>query len=52
MDFLEISSVGVPYQYAVKIEYKFKKQSKKGFWFENTTQRNHGKVNPNSQNEG
>jgi hypothetical protein len=31
MDFLDISSLGVAYQYAVKIEQKFKQQSKRGF---------------------
>jgi hypothetical protein len=52
MDFLDISSLGVAYQYAVKIEKKFKKQSKRGFGFENTPQQNCGKGNPNSQNKG
>jgi hypothetical protein len=52
MDFLKISSMGVSYRYAIKIEQKFKQQSKRGFGFENTPQQNHGKGNPNSQNGG
>jgi hypothetical protein len=43
MDFLDISSLGAAYRYAVKIEQKFKQQSK---W------ENHGKGNSNSHNEG
>jgi hypothetical protein len=52
MDFLDISSLGVAYRYAVKIEQKFKQWSKREFGFENTPQQKHGKGNPNSQNEG
>jgi hypothetical protein len=52
MDFLDISSLGVAYRYAIKLEKKFKKQTKWEFGFENTPQHNHGKGNPNSQNEG
>jgi hypothetical protein len=52
MDFLDISLVGDAYRYAVKIEQKFKKQSKQEFRFENTPQWNHGKGNPNSHNKG
>jgi hypothetical protein len=51
MDFLDISLMGVSYQYAFKIEHKFKQQNKRGFRFENTPQHNHGKGHPNSQNE-
>jgi hypothetical protein len=43
MDFLDITSLGVAYRYAVKIEQKFKKKSK---W------EKHGKGNSNSHNEG
>jgi hypothetical protein len=43
MDFLDISSLGVSYRYAIKIEQKFKQQSK---W------EKHGKGNSNSHNEG
>jgi hypothetical protein len=43
MDFLDISSLGATYRYAVKIEPKFKHQSK---W------EKHGKGNSNSSNEG
>jgi hypothetical protein len=52
MDFLGISSLVATYQYAVKIEQKFKKWSKWEFGFENVPQQKHGKGNPNSQNEG
>jgi hypothetical protein len=43
MDFLDISSLGAAYRYAIKIEKKFKQQSK---W------EKHGKGNSNSYNEG
>jgi hypothetical protein len=43
MDFLDIYSLGVAYRYAVKIEQKFKQQSK---W------EKHQKGNSNSHNEG
>ena len=43
MDFLEISSLGVSYRYADKIEQKFKQRSK---W------EKHGKGKSNSHNEG
>jgi hypothetical protein len=52
MDFLDISSLGVAYRYAVKIEQKFKQWSKWEFGFENMPQQKYGKGNPNSQNEG
>jgi hypothetical protein len=52
MDLLDISSLGVSYRHAIKIEQKFKKESKREFGFENTPQQNHGKGNPNSKNEG
>jgi hypothetical protein len=42
MDFLDISSLRFSYRYAVKIEHKFKQQSK---W------EKHGKGNSNSHNE-
>jgi len=48
MDFLDISSLGVAYLYAVKIEKKFKNRGKRGFKFGNMPQHNHGKGNPNS----
>jgi hypothetical protein len=51
MDFLDISSLGAAYRYVVKKEQKFKQQSKQEFGFENMPQHNHGKGNPNSQNE-
>jgi hypothetical protein len=43
MDLLDIFSLGFAYQYAVKIEQKFKKKIK---W------ENHGKGKSNSHNEG
>jgi hypothetical protein len=43
MDFLDITSLGVSYRYAVKIKQKFKQQGK---W------EKHGKGNSNSHNEG
>ena len=43
MDFLDISSLGVSYRYAIKIEQKFKQQSK---W------EKHGKGKSDSHNEG
>jgi hypothetical protein len=52
MDFLDISSMGVSYQYAIKIEQKFKQLSKREFRFINMPQHKHGKGNSNSQNEG
>jgi hypothetical protein len=50
MDFLDISSLGVSYRYAVKIENKFKKQSKWEFGAANLQQPKYGKDNRNSQN--
>jgi len=38
MDFLDISSMRVPYRYTVKIELKFEKWSKREFGHENTPQ--------------
>jgi hypothetical protein len=35
MDFMDISSLGAAYQYAVKIEQKFKHQNKQEFGFAN-----------------
>jgi hypothetical protein len=35
MDFLDISSLGVAYRYAVKIEQKFKHHNKRDFGFAN-----------------
>jgi hypothetical protein len=51
MDFLEISSLGAPYRYAIKIDQKIKQWSKQDFGFTNTPQYKHGKSNSNSQSE-
>jgi hypothetical protein len=47
MDFLNISSLGVAYQYVVKIEKKFRHWNKWEFRFANLQQPKHGKDNPN-----
>jgi hypothetical protein len=52
MDFLDISSLGATYRYVVKIEQKFKQQSKQEFGFVNMPQQKHGKGKPNSHNKG
>jgi hypothetical protein len=48
MDFLDISSLGVAYQYVAKIEQKFK-QKKQDFGSVNQKQ---GKGTPKPQNKG
>jgi len=52
MEFLDISSMGVTYQYVVKIEQKFKKQNKWGFGSANPKQPKYGKGGPKSQGKG
>jgi hypothetical protein len=49
MDFMEISSLGVAYQYVVKIEKKFKNQNKREFGSANLQQPKFDKDNPNKQ---
>jgi hypothetical protein len=49
MDFINISSLGASYRYAVKIEYKFRHQNKWEFGSTNPKQPNHGKDDPNQQ---
>jgi hypothetical protein len=49
MDFLNISSLGVAYRYAVKIEQKFRHQNKWEFESANLQQPKHGKDDPNQQ---
>ena len=49
MDFLNISSLGAAYQYAVKIEHKFRHQNKWEFWSTNLQQPKHDKDDPNQQ---
>jgi hypothetical protein len=49
MDFMDISSLGVAYRYAVKIEQKFKHQKKWEFGSANPQQSKYDKDNPNKQ---
>ena len=49
MDFLDISSLGDAYRYAVKIEQKFKHQNKREFGSANPQQSKYEKDNPNKQ---
>jgi hypothetical protein len=49
MDFLNISSLGAAYRYAVKIEQKFRHQNKWEFGSANMQQPKHGKDDPNQQ---
>jgi len=48
MDFLDISSLGAPYRYYVKIEKTFRHQNKREFRYENTQQPKYGKEGPNN----
>jgi hypothetical protein len=52
MEFLDISSLGVTYQYVVKIKQKFKQKNKWDFSSANPSQQKHGKGGPNSQRKG
>jgi hypothetical protein len=47
MDFLDISSLGASYRYAIKIEKKFKHQNKREFRSTNTQQPKYEKHGPN-----
>ena len=49
MDFLNISSLGYAYWYAIKIEHKFRHQNKWEFESANTKQPKHGKDDPNQK---
>jgi hypothetical protein len=49
MDFLDISSLGAAYRYAVKIEQKFKHQNKRDFGSVNLQQPKYDKDIPNKQ---
>jgi hypothetical protein len=49
MDFLNISSLGATFRYALKIEKKFRHQKKWEFGYENLQQPKHGKDDPNQQ---
>jgi hypothetical protein len=48
MEFLDILSPRASYQYAVKIEQKFKQQNKREFGSTNLQQQKYGKGGPNS----
>jgi hypothetical protein len=49
MDFLDISSLGAAYRYAVKIEQKFKHQNKWEFGYVNPKQPKYDKDKTNNQ---
>ena len=49
MEFLDISSLGATYRYAVKIEQKFKQRNKWKFGFLNASQQKTRNRNPNTQ---
>jgi hypothetical protein len=49
MDFLDISSLGDAYRYAIKIEQKFKHQNKREFGPANLQQPKYYKADPNKQ---
>jgi hypothetical protein len=49
MDFLNMSSIGVSYRYAIKIEKKFKHQNKQDFGSANLQQPKFDKDSPNKQ---
>jgi hypothetical protein len=51
MEFLDISSLGVAYRYAVKIEKKLKQKTRQ-FGPGNPSQQNLGKGGPNPPNKG
>jgi hypothetical protein len=51
MDFLNISSLGAAYQYAVKIEQKLKQKTRQ-FGPENPAQQKPGKGDPNPKKKG
>ena len=49
MEFLDISSSGAAYQYAVKIEYKFKQWNKQNSGYANASQQKMGEGSLNTQ---
>jgi hypothetical protein len=51
MEFMDISSLGVAYRYAVKIKQKLKQKTRQ-FGPGNPSQQKQGKGNPNPQNKG
>ena len=52
MEFLDISSLGAAYRYAVKIEQKFKQRNRWDFGSMNTSLQKVGKGIPNMQTKG
>ena len=52
MSFLEISSLGIAYQFVVKIEQKFNQKKKREFGFANQSLQKPDKGGPNPQNKG
>jgi hypothetical protein len=48
MDFLDISSLGVAYQYALKIDHKFKHKNKCEYGYANPQKPKYGKDDPNN----
>jgi hypothetical protein len=52
MEFLDISSLGAAYRYAIKIEHKLKKKNKQDFDSANPSQPKADKGGPNSQGKG
>jgi hypothetical protein len=51
MDFLDITSLGATYIYAIKIEQKFKQKNRE-FGSANPSKLKQGKGNPNPQSKG
>jgi hypothetical protein len=49
MDFLDISSLGDAYRYAIKIEQEFRHQNKREFKYANPQQPRYDKDDPNKQ---
>jgi hypothetical protein len=52
MEFLDISSLGAAYRYAVKIKQKFKQRNRQEFGYVNALQWKMGKCTPNRQTKG
>ena len=51
MDFLDITSLGASYRYAIKIEQKFKQRNKKSFGYANASQQKMDKDNLTTQSK-
>jgi hypothetical protein len=52
MEFLDISSLGAAYRYAVKIEQKFKQRNKQSFGNKNASQQKTGRGSINTHTKG